>query len=258
MESGALTGYIDVAQLVLYAFWIFFAGLVYYLRREDKREGYPLEPDRARRSRRVRVQGFPAMPAPKTFLLPHGGEVQAPKAANEITPDAVPASAWAGTPLVPVGNPMLSGVGPAAYALRADVPDQTIDGDVRLRPMRVASDFSVEPRDPDPRGMRVEGSDGVSAGRVSDIWIDRSEPQIRYLEVETAPDGKRVLVPIALARITRQPPRVIVKSVLGSQFALAPALASPDQITLREEDRTSAYFASGNLFATPERAEPIL
>lgn len=35
--------YIDGAQIALYAFWIFFAGLIYYLRREDKREGYPLE-----------------------------------------------------------------------------------------------------------------------------------------------------------------------------------------------------------------------
>ena len=28
-----ITQYFDVAQLALYAFWIFFAGLVYYLRR---------------------------------------------------------------------------------------------------------------------------------------------------------------------------------------------------------------------------------
>ncbi len=33
---GAITSYIDVAQVVLYAFWIFFAGLIFYLRREDR------------------------------------------------------------------------------------------------------------------------------------------------------------------------------------------------------------------------------
>ena len=43
MPTGAITGYVDVAQLVLYAFFLFFAGLVFYLRREDRREGYPLE-----------------------------------------------------------------------------------------------------------------------------------------------------------------------------------------------------------------------
>ncbi len=40
MQDGA---YLDVAQVTLYVFWIFFGCLIYYLRREDKREGYPLE-----------------------------------------------------------------------------------------------------------------------------------------------------------------------------------------------------------------------
>ena len=62
MEIGAITGYIDVAQLTLYAFWLFFAGLIYYLHREDKREGYPLLSDR---SPYITVQGFPEIPAPK-------------------------------------------------------------------------------------------------------------------------------------------------------------------------------------------------
>ena len=72
--QGAITSYIDVAQVTLYAFWVFFAGLILYLRREDKREGYPLESDR---SGAIRVQGFPPIPEPKTFLLPHGGSYQA-------------------------------------------------------------------------------------------------------------------------------------------------------------------------------------
>ena len=46
MATGAITQYVDVAQLVLYLFWIFFAGLVYYLTVESKREGFPLETDR--------------------------------------------------------------------------------------------------------------------------------------------------------------------------------------------------------------------
>jgi hypothetical protein len=43
MGTGAITGYVDAAQVVLYVFWIFFAGLIVYLIREGKREGYPLE-----------------------------------------------------------------------------------------------------------------------------------------------------------------------------------------------------------------------
>ena len=42
MHTGSITSHIDVAQVVLYAFWVFFALLILYLRREDKREGYPL------------------------------------------------------------------------------------------------------------------------------------------------------------------------------------------------------------------------
>ena len=56
MEKGAIVGTIDVAQVVLYAFWVFFIGLIIYLRREDKREGYPLVSDRRGG---VQVIGFP-------------------------------------------------------------------------------------------------------------------------------------------------------------------------------------------------------
>ena len=31
MGTGAITQYVDVAQIVLYMFWAFFAGLIYYL-----------------------------------------------------------------------------------------------------------------------------------------------------------------------------------------------------------------------------------
>jgi len=40
---GNITGYVDLAQILLYVFWIFFAGLIYYLAMENHREGYPME-----------------------------------------------------------------------------------------------------------------------------------------------------------------------------------------------------------------------
>jgi photosynthetic reaction center H subunit len=70
MHSGAITSYIDVAQLTLYAFWIFFAGLILYLRREDKREGYPLESDRSQHGAHRRVQGFPPIPERQDLQMP--------------------------------------------------------------------------------------------------------------------------------------------------------------------------------------------
>jgi photosynthetic reaction center H subunit len=247
----------DVAQAVLYAFWLFFFGLIYYLRREDKREGYPLQSER---SGRVTVQGFPPMPAPKTFRLPHGGTVSAPRAeAPAGAGNATPSGPWPGAPLVPDGDPMADGVGPAAYAQRADTPDLTFEGANRLAPLRLDADHVLADDDPDPRGMPVLGADRVAAGIVSDIWIDRSEMVIRYLEVEVpAPPGpsRLVLLPMPLARIGRD--AVIAASVLARHFATAPTLASPDAVTLREEDRISAYFASGHLYATPGRSEPLL
>jgi photosynthetic reaction center H subunit len=60
--------YIDGAQITLYAFWIFFAGLIYYLRREDKREGYPLDSPQGPR------EGWPAVPPTKTYL--HAEELE--------------------------------------------------------------------------------------------------------------------------------------------------------------------------------------
>ena len=43
MGTGAITEYMDLAQLALYVFWIFFFSLVIYLHREGKREGWPLQ-----------------------------------------------------------------------------------------------------------------------------------------------------------------------------------------------------------------------
>jgi photosynthetic reaction center H subunit len=243
----------DVAQLTLYAFWIFFAGLIYYLRREDKREGYPLESTRARN---IRIEGWPPIPKPKTFILPHGGVAVAPKGTAVAAETPALGTARPGSPLEPTGNPMIDGVGPASYVNREAVPDLTIDGHPKIVPMRIATEFSVEERDPDPRGLPVIGADGEVGGVVTDIWVDRAEPQIRYLEAEVkAPAGpRRVLVPINLTRITTQ--SVKVQSILGRQFADVPGLLSPDQITLREEDKICAYYAGGNLYAEPSRLGP--
>jgi photosynthetic reaction center H subunit len=258
MQIGAITQYIDVAQIVLYVFWIFFFGLLVYLRREDKREGYPLESDRTDHTDRIQVQGFPRMPPPKTFKLAHGGEVTVPRpeVARELA--ATPAEPWPGAPLEPTGNPMVDGVGPAAYARRADTPDVTFEGHPRIVPMRVAPEFTVQSRDPDPRGMPVLGGDGAQAGVVSDLWVDRGEPQIRYVEVALAPSGRHVLVPIGFVRFDKFGRCVRVRSILAAQFKSVPDLASPDQVTLLEEDRISAYFAGGTLYAEPSRLGPAL
>ena len=145
-----------------------------------------------------------------------------------------------------------------AHCERAEEPDLTHGGEPRIVPMRVAKHFSVADKDPDPRGMPVIGCDGEQGGTIKEIWVDRAEPQIRYLELETAKGGKRVLVPITLSKVRGRKGVVEVESITGAQFADAPTLASYDQITLAEEDKVVAYYGGGKLYATPERAEPFL
>jgi photosynthetic reaction center H subunit len=255
MPTGYLTSQLDVASLVLYAFWIFFAGLIFYLRREDKREGYPLDSDR----KGVKVVGFPSMPEPKTFLLPHGmGTRTAPRdEAPQPEPNSTPAAPWPGAPRIPNGDPMLAAVGPGAYPNRPNEPDLTFEGERKIVPLRVATDFSLAPNDADPIGMEVVGLDGEPGGTVSDVWVDRSEPQIRYLEVKMG-EGRHCLLPINFARIRPNLDQVLVDAITGAQFANVPVLGNPDEITFLEEDMVCAYYGAGKLYATAERSEAII
>ena len=258
--SAALTEYVDVAQIVLYAFWAFLIGLIFYVRREDKREGYPLESDR---SGNITVQGFPAVPSPKTFLLADGTTVQAPRAEpyDGRPIKATPIGPWPGAPLEPDGDAMVDGVGPAAYAERLDIPDALFTGEPKLSPLRNNPDWHVEERDPDPRGMPVIGCDGKQGGTVKDVWVDRAEYIMRYLEVEVSDkEGhtRNVLLPTTLARIWGGKKRIDVKSITSKQFIKVPGLRNPDVVTRLEEDKICAYYAGGNLYATADRAEPLV
>ncbi|HSG87988.1 MAG TPA: photosynthetic reaction center subunit H [Pseudomonadales bacterium] len=262
--TGAITGYIDVAQIVLYAFWIFFFTLVFWLHRESKREGYPLEPDTGVGRHK---EGFPRVPAPKTFALPGGTSVTVPEDKPEPELKARRMVPSAGSPYVPEGDPMLAAVGPGAYANRAEVPDAMYDGTPRLQPLRLLTDFHVDSHDPDPRGMDIVGADGVSGGRVVDVWADRAEQILRYYEFEKT-GGGRALVPVNFTQIPINPigilqpgkkPKLIkVMSIKGAHFADVPTLANPDQVTLREEDRIMGYYGGGYLYADASRQEPLL
>ncbi|MBC7436184.1 MAG: photosynthetic reaction center subunit H [Bdellovibrionales bacterium] len=256
MGTGAITGYIDVAQIALYVFWVFFAGLIYYLLQENKREGYPLESER---SGHVRVQGWPPIPAPKTYLLRDGSTRTVPNDIKSKQPlAAVPTGNWLGAPLMPTGNPMLDGVGPGAWADRPDVADVTLEGAIKIVPLRAAPDFDVASGDPDPRGLTVYGADGIAGGTIVDVWVDRSEMLFRYLELDVAAQGgtRRVLLPINFTRISNAGVRV--QSILGDQFALVPGTAKPEQVTLLEEEKIMAYYGGGVLYATAARQEPLL
>lgn len=258
METGAITGSLDVAQLTLYAFWVFFAGLIWYLRQEDRREGYPLESDVGGRYSR---DPWLFVPKAKTFVLPHGhGVAKAPTGKRDTRPIAAERIARGpGYPSAPTGNPMLAGVGPGSWAERADVLDTTMAGAPKIVPLRAAPDFSVAAEDMDPRGMSVVGCDGKVAGQIADAWIDRSECMIRYYEVDTG--ARRVLLPanFTVFRSGRGARKhAYVHAITSAQFADVPGTKAPEQITMLEEERVVAYFGAGQLYATPRRQEPLL
>jgi photosynthetic reaction center H subunit len=256
MGNGAITSYIDVAQIALYVFWAFFAGLIYYLHGENKREGYPLESER---SGHVNVQGFPSIPKPKTYLLRDGRTVHAPNGLREQRDLAAePIGRWLGAPLEPTGNPMLDGVGPGAWAERADIADTTFEGELRIVPLRHAPGYGLSKKDPNPIGMPVFGADDLVGGEVVDLWVDRSEAIFRYLELEVRTDAgpRRVLLPMNFSKVEKH--RVRVQSILSAQFAFVPATRLPEQITLLEEEKIMAYYGGGTLYATPQRQEPLL
>jgi photosynthetic reaction center H subunit len=170
---------------------------------------------------------------------------------------------YIGSPIVPTGDPMVDGVGPAAYAMRADVPDRTVHGDARIVPMRLAPGYHIERRDPDPRGLPVRACDGLVAGTILELWVDRAEPQVRYYEVQLAGGERRVLLPAALVQWPNfgwfgKMDHVKVKSITADQFTRVPATRRDDQVTLLEEDRIMGYYAGGHLYAKASRAEPLL
>jgi photosynthetic reaction center H subunit len=105
--------------------------------------------------------------------------------------------------------------------------------------------------------MSVFGTDNALAGVISDVWVDRGESLIRYYEVEL-PTGGRRLMPTTFCRAGGLTKTVTTEALLASQFADIPATRDPDSVTFLEEERIVSYFGAGTLYATPERAEPIL
>jgi photosynthetic reaction center H subunit len=180
--------------------------------------------------------------------------------AREVKAERIAAAA--GSALEPVGDPMVSGVGPASFAQRSDKPERNVEGADLIVPMRLAEGFAVS-AGPDPRGWDVVAVDGKSAGKVKELWVDRADVMVRYLEVELAggeapaSDGTRLL-PMTMLRLVRDRKKVEVASVRAEHFASVPKLKDPDRITLLEEDQICAFYAAGRRYSEPKRLGPVL
>ena len=222
MPPASFTSTFDVAELAFYVFVLFFLALVFYLRREDKREGYPLEFGPLRPRRPGDRAGLP-VPARAEEVHPaaRAGGAGGTARARPFRHPRARADNWPGAPLVP--------------ARRSDAGRRRIRllrralrrAGRHLRPARARRSCRCGRRrattspndDPDPRGMEVVAPTAIVAGTVADVWIDRSETFVHFLEVDVAPflgaQRPRALVPIRLARIDAKRRRVTLKSVLA-------------------------------------------
>ncbi|MEM0943092.1 MAG: photosynthetic reaction center subunit H [Pseudomonadota bacterium] len=248
-----IVGNLDLALVSLYIFWAFFFGLVIWIQRENMREGYPLEDDAGKVSS---GQGVYGLPSPKTFKLRDGrGEVTVPDPdggdKRELAME--PLSDSPGSPYVPTGNPLVDGIGPAAWAERRDVPELDGHGHPKIQPMS-GSEFQVV-AGRDARGLPVCSADNKVVGTVTDMWVDVPEQLIRYVEYELTGGGKR-LIPIQLANFKRD--RINVHSLYAEHFEAVPAIKGTNQITLLEEEKVCAYYCGGKLYAAENREEPQL
>ena len=160
---------------------------------------------------------------------------------------------FAGAPYAPIGDPLADGIGPAAWADRAKRPDLDMEGHPRIVPLSSAGDFWTAREDSDLTGWPVVGADSAVAGHVADLWIDRADRLVRYIQLD---DG--TLAPMMMAKLDRRRRRVVVAALNGAQFAAAPRPETPGQITLYEEERVQAYFGGGYLYASAARQEPYL
>jgi len=254
--EAPIIGNLDLASIALWLFTFFFVGLVIYIQRENMREGFPLTDDDGKPQPSL---GLP-MPEPKTFKLPHGrGEVTVPDGKPDARGEVALArtSATDGFPLAPTGNPLVDGVGPASWCARRDVPELDGHGHPKIIPMAASEHFAVS-AGRDPRGLKVEAGDGEIVGKISDMWIDEPEQLVRYLEIELDAEhgsGKR-LVPMTFSKIKSD--RVRIHAIFGEHFADVPTTASPRQVTLLEEEKISAYYGGGKLYASQARLEPQL
>jgi photosynthetic reaction center H subunit len=241
-------GNFDLASLAIWLFWGFFALLVYYLQTENMREGYPLETEDGNAAPN---QGPFPLPKAKTFLLPHGrGAVTVPNGAREAREVALGRTAMSeGFPHAPTGNPMKDGVGPASWAPRRDLPELDGHGHNKIMPMSKAAGLAIS-GGRDPRGLPVQAGDLEVVGTISDMWVDAPEQLVRYLEI-TLNSGKVKLVPMPMVKV--QADRVRINALSSDLFDGVPATKSKTSVTMLEEEKISAYYAGGTLYAADKR-----
>ncbi len=98
--------------------------------------------------------------------------------------------------------------------------------------------------------MNVVSADKKVVGTISDLWVDVPEQLVRYLEVELK-DKSSCLLPMPLALIKGD--GVHVDALFGKHFPKVPRTKAQTKVTMLEEEKISAYYSGGKLYASYDR-----
>jgi photosynthetic reaction center H subunit len=242
-----VTQHIDLPQIAFWLFFVAFVAICYVLRRNDKREGYPLK---ASPFTAERLLGAPLAATPVTYLLNEGGATSTPHDYPDPPASVLPLYRFDGTPFRPTAGLLGTSLGPGAWVMRNNEPMLNEKGELLLQPLRLCEHWAVSEGEANPCGMAVFDVRWRHIGIVADVWIDRGIRIIKHLEIELRASlgGARVLVPIFHVTINERAREIRVTALSQHEFGEVPMPAAQDRITAREEDRLNAYFAAGRFY----------
>jgi len=127
-------------------------------------------------------------------------------------------------------------------------------------PKAKTAHFKVAEGDMSPIGMPVIAADGQQVGEIKEVWVDQMESVIRYFEVSVGEETR--LIPMHFARFRGsfrgQGKIYFVNNLPAARFPDIPQTASPERITMLEEEKIMGFFGGGTLYGMPGRTEPIL
>jgi len=111
-------------------------------------------------------------------------------------------------------------------------PSDVIASEYRLRRLGRLRGHRIAPGEIDIRGWFVFAEDGRRVGRLRDIVVDVQTLTIRFLELELDPhlasswESRRLMVPIACARVSAQRPHVHLQRVTWRELPHAPRIGA--------------------------------
>lgn len=140
---------------------------------------------------------------------------------------------------------------------RADTAGVEEAGVRRLARLGDLSDYRVAKGDTDPRGWDVVTGDGYRIGKVSELIVDRTTMEARYLDadvdekkLELERVDRHILVPVDAARLDRGKKNVVVDGLFSKDLGSVPVYSglplSPDtEREIRDVYRASPARGAG-------------